>query len=54
MLARSFENNDHFVNYAAQKAELLGCIVAVPTDVVFRDLGVQSEKGIHAPGLAKM
>ena len=41
------------MNHAPQKAQPLGCVVAVPTDVVLRDLGVQSEKGIHAPGLGK-
>jgi len=41
------------VNHAAQKAEPFGCIVAVPPDVVLRDLGVQSEKGIHAPRLGE-
>src|SRR5271157_3543436 len=41
------------MNHAAEKAQSLGCIVAVPPDVVLRDLGVQSEKGIHAPGLGE-
>src|SRR5208283_2693657 len=41
------------VNYAPQKAQALGCIVAVSPDVVLRDLGVQGKKGIHAPGLGK-
>ena len=30
------------VNHAPQKAQPLGCIIAVPPDVVLRDLGVQS------------
>ena len=41
------------MNHAPQKAQPLGRIVAVPPDVVLRDLGVQSEKGIHAPGFGK-
>jgi hypothetical protein len=34
------------MNHAPQKAQPLGSVVAVPPDVVFRDLDVQSEKGI--------
>src|SRR5271166_5470975 len=41
------------MNRPPQKAQPLGYIVAVPTDVVFRDLGVQSEKGIHASGFGE-
>src|SRR5208283_5505800 len=36
-----------------QKAQPFGGIIAVPTDVVLRDLGVQSEKSIHVPGLGE-
>jgi hypothetical protein len=32
------------MNHAFQKAQPLGCIIAVSPDVVLRDLGVQSEK----------
>ena len=41
------------VDYAAQKTEALGGIVAVSANVVFRDLGVQSKKAIHVAGLGK-
>src|ERR1035438_4199853 len=41
------------MNYTPQESEPLGCIIAVSPDVVLRDLGVQSEKGIHAPGLGE-
>src|SRR5664280_2856306 len=41
------------VNHAPQKAQPLGCIIAVSPDVVLRDLGVQSEKGIHASGFGE-
>jgi hypothetical protein len=34
------------MNHAPQKAQPLGSVVAVPPDVVLRDLDVQSEKGI--------
>jgi len=33
------------MNHAPQKAQPLGCIIAVSPDIVLRDLGVQSEKG---------
>jgi len=41
------------MNHPPQKAQPFGGIIAVPTDVVLRDLGVQSEEGIHVPGLGK-
>ncbi len=41
------------MNHAPQKAHPLGCIIAVSPDVVLRDLGVQSEKGIQVPGLGE-
>ena len=41
------------VNHAPQKAQPLGGVVAVSPNVVLRDLGVQSEKGIHASGLGE-
>src|SRR5271157_4683201 len=41
------------MNHPPQKAQPFGGIIAVPTDVVLRDLGVQSEKGIHVPGLGE-
>src|SRR5271167_2367818 len=41
------------MNNPPQKAQPLGCIVAVSPDVVLRDLGVQSEKSIHASGLGE-
>src|SRR5271165_3041058 len=41
------------VNHAPQNALSLGCIIAVSPDVVLRDLGVQREKAIHAPGLGE-
>src|SRR5271157_5945640 len=41
------------MNDAAQKAQALGCIVAVPPNVVLCDLGVQGEKGIQVPGFGK-
>src|SRR5271157_5644659 len=41
------------VNHAAEKAQPFGCIIAVSPDVVLRDLGVQSEKGIQVPGFGK-
>src|SRR5271165_6006538 len=41
------------VNHAPQKAQPLGCIIAVSPDVVLRDLGVQGEKGIQVPGFGK-
>src|ERR1019366_895536 len=41
------------VDHPPQKAQALGCIVVVPTDVVLRGLGVQGKKGIHAPRLGE-
>src|SRR5271157_3136457 len=41
------------MNHPPQKAQPFGGIIAVPTDVVLRDLGVQSEKGIYVPGLGE-
>src|ERR1019366_790516 len=41
------------VNDAPQKAQLLGCIIAVSPNVVPRDLGVQGEKRIHIPRLGE-
>jgi len=37
------------VNHAPQKAQALGCIVAVPPNMFLRDLGVQGEEAVHAP-----
>src|SRR5271157_4908744 len=41
------------MNHPPQKAQPFGGIIAVPPDVVLCDLGVQSEKGIHVPGLGE-
>ncbi len=41
------------MNHAAQKTQPLGRIVAVSPNVVLRDLGIQSEKAIHAPGFGE-
>jgi len=38
------------MNHASQKLKVLGCIVAVPPDVILCDLGVESKKAIHASG----
>ena len=38
---------------ASQKSEPLGGVVVVPPNVVLGDLGVQSEKAIHVPGLGE-
>ena len=41
------------MNHPPQKAQPFGGIIAVPADVVLRDLGVQGEKDIHVPGLGE-
>ncbi len=41
------------MNYPPQESEALGCIVAVPTNIVLGDLGVQSEKAFNAPRLSE-
>ena len=41
------------MNHAAEKAQPFGGVVAVPANVVLRDLCIQSEKAIHAPGFGE-
>src|SRR5271157_5717415 len=41
------------VNHTPQKAQPFGGVIAVASDVVLRDLGVQSEKGLRAPRLGE-
>jgi len=41
------------VNHTPQKAELFSGVVPVPSNVVLRGLGIQSEKAIHVPWIGK-
>ena len=41
------------MNNAPQKAQPLGCIIAVTPNVILRDLGVQGKKAVHAPGFGE-
>ena len=41
------------MNHAAEKAQPFGGVVPVPANVVLRDLCIQSEKAIHAPGFGE-
>src|SRR5271165_4427548 len=41
------------MNHTAQKAEPFGCIVAIPPNVVLRDLGVQGKKTVHTSRLGE-
>jgi hypothetical protein len=41
------------VNHAPQKAQALGCIVAISPNVVLSDFGVQGKKTVHAPWFSK-
>jgi len=41
------------VNDAPQKAQVLGCIVAISPNVVLSDFGVQGKKTVHAPWFSK-
>jgi hypothetical protein len=41
------------MNDPAQKAQPLGCIVAVSSDVVLCDLGIHVEKALHASGFGE-
>jgi hypothetical protein len=41
------------VNHARQKAQSLGCIVAIPPDIVLRDPGVKSKEAVHVSGFGK-
>ena len=41
------------MNHPPQKTQPFGCIVAIPSNVVLGDLGVEGKKAVHASGLAE-
>ena len=41
------------MNHPPQKTQPFGCIVAISSNVVLGDLGVEGKKAVHASGLAE-